>query len=212
MSQRILIVDDNHSFIDTVKVLLKDFSFLYDSSFRFSEAEKKLSQYGGRLNREIIQSLTDYDSKLQAAMGNIAGQSKKKNQEVKAEPVELPEIPEINEELTIDNGYSLVLVEQDTETSMKGIQFIESQIRSAENLNPSDFILLCSKPELIEEKAKSMGVIVVEKPVRGNVLKNVVAQKTKLAEETLSKAQRILAEIQRRLEAENLGTNQKDAS
>ena len=78
MSQRVLIVDDNHSFIDTVKVLLKDFSFQYDSSFRFSEAEKKLADSGGSLNRESIQSLTEYDSKLQIAMGNIAGSGPKR--------------------------------------------------------------------------------------------------------------------------------------
>jgi hypothetical protein len=212
MSQRVLIVDDNHSFIDTVKVLLKDFSFQYDSSFRFSEAEKKLAHSGGSLNRESIQSLTEYDSKLQIAMGNIAGQSKKKNQDVKAEPVELPDIPDIDTQLKVEDGYALILVEQDAETSMKGIQFIESQIRSAANLNASDFILLCSKPELIEDKAKSMGIVVVEKPVRGNLLKTVVAQKSKQSEETLSKAQRVLAEIQRRTEAEKIGTNQKDAS
>lgn len=212
MSQKVLIVDDNHSFIDTIKVLLKDFSFLYDSSFRFSEAEKKLTTHSGSINQGTMQSLIEYDKKLQAAMGTIAGHGKKKNQDANQEPVELPEIPKLDSSTLIPGGYFLILVEQDTETSMKGIQFIESQIRSNENLVAADFILLCSKPDLVEEKARSLGVVVVEKPVRGNILKNVVAQKSKAYEESLAKAKSISEDIQRRVESEGNASSHKDAS
>ena len=60
---KVLIIDDNHSFIDSIKVILKElpFNFSIDSADRFSPAQKKME--GGDYSLIIMDNETETNQK-----------------------------------------------------------------------------------------------------------------------------------------------------
>lgn len=106
----VLIVDDNHSFIDSLKVLLKEISYIQATksvaNFRLAEAELKKQHF------------------------------------------------------------HLIIIENDTEVSMKGLDFIRNIRKASDAYNSNNFILLSSRLGEIADRAKSDGIRAFKKPIQ----------------------------------------------
>lgn len=180
MAHRILIIDDNHSFIDTLKLSLKDFNFHVDSAYRFKQGEELIGEKGCALDYSVINSLLEYDEKIQTTLNST---SKKKGE---PEPdydallqnaIEADRPPEIESEPFKSEGFLMVIIEHDAETSLKGMKFIQNLLSRVDNVKPGDFILLASKPETLEAEAREAGIHLLSKPVRVPQLKQIVQKK-----------------------------------
>ncbi len=80
-------------------------------------------------------------------------------------------------------GVFLVIVEQNTESSMKGTDFIAHATRKFPQLAESDFILMTHRIELVP--AKNHNFPVLEKPLRAPQIRQLVQQKIKQAQELI---------------------------
>lgn len=192
MLHKVLIIDDNHSFIDSLTVILKDFSFQYDSAFRFQEATQKIEKNGSLMRRSVSKKLFNFEEEVKEFEAQVDLINKKKNNEEEVEINEelvAPEVPQIKEGLLNPMGYSLIIVEQDTETSLKGLNFIKNIIRINPEWDESDFIILTSKPDQIEAEAKQAGVSILEKPLKQNPFRQLVGKRIKSIEAEIERAQ-----------------------
>lgn len=170
MVYKVLIIDDNHSFIDTLKVNLAQFPFNFDSAFQFHLARNKLKENKTFINRTVEPLIVDYFRKS----GQIAPERKKAAAD---EVKEIPTVPEIQEGPLRESGYLFVVIEQNTERNVKGLQFIEEMLRSESDFRAEDFILLSSSPAEIQGAAEKLGVTVMEKPPRTALLHSLLEQK-----------------------------------
>lgn len=189
MSYRVLIIDDNHSFIDSLQVMLKDFAFQYDHSLRFQEGERKIRESGLYINRGVLQKLTELDSATQRETPK-----KKSEEETPVEPIE-PVSIEIDGQPFNNNGYFLILVEQNTESSLKGLDFIQTLTRQGIGISESDFILMTDRPDALEAKAKAAGISLQEKPVRAAAIRQLVQAKLKNLQDIQNKVESLLTRI-----------------
>ena len=165
MVHKLLIIDDNHSFIDTLQVMLKGLPLQYESVFRYNDAEKKINEFGSRINNLEAQKILQYAAVVDAA--EKQKESAKSKGEVLLE-AELPAAPVILQHPLVFEGYSLIIVEQDTEPGRKGFDFIQSILRTNPTFSPADFLLLTGRAALIEERARAAGITVLEKPLKNN--------------------------------------------
>ena len=108
--QKLLIIDDNHSFIDSVKVILKELpmKLSLSSCDRYSAARKLLEE-------------AEYD---------------------------------------------LILLDNETETSQKGTDFVESILRSSDDYNKESFIVFSSRLDSAAAQLKALGVRGFSKPFK----------------------------------------------
>lgn len=150
---RILIVEDNHSFIDTLKVMLRDLPLDFCHAYRYNDALAILEKDGIFYNRQ------------ESATAETL--SKKKGKAIE---------PPSNQ-----NGIFLIIVEQNTETSMKGTDFVAHAIRKFAGLNESDFILLTHRLDAVP--TRNYGFPVMEKPLRAPQIRQIILQKIKQAQE-----------------------------
>jgi two-component SAPR family response regulator len=114
----VLIVDDNHSFTDSLKVILKDItqvSFTKSVS-NFTRAQKELES----------------------------------------------------------TKYNLIIIENDSEVSMKGIDFIHDYLKNHKGLSMDNFILLSSKTKELSERSKQEKVPFFRKPLNINEFKEYI--------------------------------------
>lgn len=196
MSYKILIVEDNHSFIDSLKVMLKDFSFQFDSTYRFRNAEEMLEKTGAFMSDEVVRKLQDYEAALNEwqAQRTAAQKKKEKAEDEEEKPAPSPETirpPELPEELIHPEGYLLVLIEQDTETSMKGTDFIKNITRSSPQFSSDNFILMGNNRNHFESAAQSLGVPVLEKPIRANQIQQLIAERLQYFEDLKIRSQNL---------------------
>lgn len=159
MTFKVLIIEDNHSFIDTLKVMLRDLPLDFSHAYRYNDALAILERDGVFYNR----------------------------QETAAEAVEASETPARKKgssapvSLYNENGVFLVIVEQNTETNMKGTDFVTHAIRKYPGLSESDFILLTHRLDAVP--TRNYGFPVIEKPLRAPQIRQAVLQKIKQAQE-----------------------------
>lgn len=99
-----------------------------------------------------------------------------------------------------NGGVFLIIVEQNTETSMKGTDFIGHAVRKFPGLSESDFILLTHRLELVP--AKNYVFPVLEKPLRAPQIRQAVAAKLKHAQD--------IVQMQVRLEAQKSDKGDKE--
>lgn len=158
MALRILIVDDNHSFIDSLKVMLRDLSLDFSHAYRYSDALRLLQEHGS------FYTLPEHtDSIPKSASDKPAGDT-----------------PLVRNE----QGFFLIIVEQNAETSMKGTEFIAHTLRKYPGLNETNFILLTHRMSAVPPG--NYGYPVLEKPVRAAQIRQLVLQKIKQAQERTS--------------------------
>lgn len=108
--QKILIIDDNHSFIDSVKVILKDLNL--------------------NLN---ISSCDRYSTARQ---------------------------------LMDEHDFDVIILDNETETSQKGVDFVEGVLRVNESLQKENFIIFSSRLEAQAAQFKAAGIKAFGKPFR----------------------------------------------
>jgi CheY-like chemotaxis protein len=164
MTFKVLIIEDNHSFIDTLKVMLRDLPLEFCHAYRYNDAQAILAKHGTFYNRH----------ETDAEPAGAAETSVKMKSSAVAPP------------LYNENGIFLVIVEQQTETSMKGTDFIAHAIRKYPGLGESDFILLTHRLDAVP--TRNYGFPVIEKPLRAPQIRQLVLQKIKQAQE-LAEAQ-----------------------
>lgn len=150
---RVLIVEDNHSFIDTLKVMLRDLPLDFSHAYRYNDALAILEKDGIFYNRQDATAAETTPKKKSS----------------------------VSTALYNENGIFLIIVEQNTETSMKGTDFVAHAIRKFPGLNESDFILLTHRLDAVP--TRNYGFPVMEKPLRAPQIKQAVLQKIKQAQE-----------------------------
>ena len=188
---KILIIDDNHSFIDSLKVMLNDFPFQYESEFRYADAEKKIRGCDTYLNRIEIDKIVLYHQlkKSESIKEDEKSSEKEESESAKKSEIEKPQLkkPAIN-----DDGYFLIFIEQDTERNIKGLEFIRNIISTTENYRAEDFILFSNQPEAIEKEAAKTGVLLFEKPLKYPPLRQHIKQRLKKTEEIVTQCNSIM--------------------
>ena len=176
---KILVIDDNHSFIDSFKVMLKDFPLQVESTYKFQNARTMLNNSGNYKNIEELQVLLNYQTNFDSYKKEVETLQKGKNSS-EDEAVELPkepDSPEIYRPPFNTEGYLFIIAEYDTESGVKGTQFIQEVIKSGSSWQNEDFILLTTKLDSIEAKVKSINVPAFEKPIKQNTFKNLISDK-----------------------------------
>lgn len=176
---RVLIVDDNHSFVDSLMVMLRDLPLQFDYAFRLREAEEKIQRYKSYINHSSLKQVIDFKNK-------INDWSNQNEMNGSTEQLPRPIAPILTEKPLNNEGFGLIIVEQNVETSIKGLQFIQNSIRLNKNLTPKEFILLCSNASDIESDAKMAGITVLEKPIRQQLVRQFVQQRIKQLDQLVS--------------------------
>ncbi|MES0491755.1 MAG: hypothetical protein ABUK01_17290 [Leptospirales bacterium] len=176
---KILVIDDNHSFIDSFKVMLKDFPLQIESTYKFQNARTMLGQAGNYKNVLELQELLSYQTSLDGHKKEVEVLQKGKNssEDGMVELPKEPERPEVYRPPFNTEGYLFVIAEYDTESGIKGTQFIQEVIRSDSSWQYEDFILLTTKLDSIESTVKALNVATFEKPIKQNNFKNLIADK-----------------------------------
>ncbi len=159
MTFKVLIIEDNHSFIDTLKVMLRDLPLDFCHAYRYNDALAILEKDGVFYNRQesAAEPGTAADAPAKMKVAGAAGS------------------------LYNENGVFLIIVEQNTETNMKGTDFITHAIRKYPGLSESDFILLTHRLDAVP--TRSYGFPVIEKPLRAPQIRQAVLLKIKQAQE-----------------------------
>lgn len=165
MAYKIFIIDDNHSLVDSLKVMLKDLPLQYESAFRFQDARDRMTQRGCYFNNRSFMQLQ-----------NIAQKMQEQQDDEQASPL-LDLVTETIEEPIKEDGLFMVLVEHDTENNTKGIDFIQNILRVQHCWEESDFILMTSRPAMIQKKAQESKVQLLEKPIQYDFLRQIILEK-----------------------------------
>ena len=185
MTFKVLIIEDNHSFIDSLKVMLRDMPLDFNHAFRYSDALNIIEKYGVFHNKQAEDPAQIAAEQVEAII-DAAATGKRRSA-----------IPE--KKLYNDGGVFLIIVEQNTETSMKGTDFIGHAVRKFPGISESDFIVLTHRLELVP--AKNFNFPVLEKPLRAPQIRQAVALKLKQAQD--------LVDMQARVEAQKIGKPEK---
>lgn len=163
MTFKVLIIEDNHSFIDSLKVMLRDLPLDFTQAYRYNDALAILEKSGIFYNRhEQAAATTDSGSAADAPAG-------KKSRQAAPAP------------LFNDGGVFLLIIEQNTETNMKGTDFVTHAIRKFPGLSEGDFILLTHRLDAVP--TRNYGFPVIEKPLRAPQIRQIVLQKIKQAQD-----------------------------
>lgn len=173
MTFKVLIIEDNHSFIDSLKVMLRDLPLDFTQAYRYNDALAILEKSGVFYNRHEQAAET-------AESGGVADAPVGKKARYAAPA------PLFN-----DGGVFLLIIEQNTETNMKGTDFVAHAIRKFPGLSEGDFILLTHRLDAVP--TRNYGFPVIEKPLRALQIRQIVLQKIKQAQD--------IAEQQARAEA-----------
>lgn len=188
MNKKVLIIDDNHSFIDTLKYILKDIPLDFESAFRFQEAAQKISNTSRFRDGESVDKILEFEKlqlEYEQEKENLSILPKKKNPQLeeenqrKLESLKAPLFPKLSKSVFNDNGYALIIVEYDTEVSVKGLQFIQNLVENTGIWKYSDFILLTSRYNELKQTADSLGLPMLEKPVKAPQMLALISEKIK---------------------------------
>lgn len=185
MTNRIFIIDDNHSQVDSLKVMLQDLPLQYESAFRFQEARTKLEARGASFNQGYYKQLEELAQEMEKQTEEDS-ETKRNFSDVIEQDIENP----LN-----DDGIFLILVEHDTENNTKGIDFIQNMLRSQDAWQEKDFILMTSRPEVVQKKAQELGIFVLEKPIQFDILKQVILERITAIQENQNKVNTLMEKL-----------------
>jgi hypothetical protein len=178
MTFKVLIIEDNHSFIDSLKVMLRDLPLDFAQAFRFNDAVALLDKTGVFYNRQT----PDKPEEIVANEVEAATAAIKKPKEKAATMAKL-----YNE-----GGVFLVIVEQNTESSMKGTDFVAHAVKRYPGLAESDFVILTHRLDAVPQRAH--GFPVLEKPLRAVQIRQIVSAKIKQAQDMVDLQERVANE------------------
>jgi hypothetical protein len=185
---RVLIIDDNHSFIDSLKVLMQGYPFQIESTYKYIEARKLLEKHGPYFNWGEIDNIANFE------LEQKEGKKAKANSETSLDTPDLKilEKPVLSNLPITQGGYALIVVEYDTETGTKGTQFIHDLLINQPNWKTDNFMLLTTKLSKMEALAKKINVPVFEKPIKHNLIKSLLQQKIQYWKQVESTTNKII--------------------
>jgi CheY-like chemotaxis protein len=178
MTFKVLIIEDNHSFIDSLKVMLRDLPLDFVQAFRYNDAIQLMDKTGVFYNR----LLGEKPENLAADEAGAVIQAVKASREKPSQPAKLFH----------EGGVFLVIVEQNTETSMKGTDFVAHAVKRYPGLAESDFVILTHRMDAIPQRTH--GFPVLEKPLRAVQLRQILTQKIKQAQDMVDMQDRVVRE------------------
>lgn len=178
MTFKVLIIEDNHSFIDSLKVMLRDLPLDFAQAFRYNDAIALLDKTGVFYNRQTAEK----PEELAAAEAEAVIEAVKKPKEKASAMAKL-----YNE-----GGVFLVIVEQNTESSMKGTDFVAHAVKRYPGLAESDFVILTHRMDAVPQRAH--GFPVLEKPLRAAQLRQILSAKIKQAQDMVELQERVANE------------------
>lgn len=168
--------------------MLRDLPLDFTHAFRYTDALAQLEKNGVFYNKQP-EGAAELAAEQAEAIIDAATSGKKRG------AVPAPK-------LFNDGGIFLIIVEQNTETSMKGTDFVGHAVRKFPGLSESDFILLTHRLEVVP--AKNFAFPVLEKPLRAPQIRQAVAVKLKAAQD--------LVDTQNRAEAQKTDKSEKPAT
>ncbi|MDH5720583.1 MAG: hypothetical protein OEZ13_08170 [Spirochaetia bacterium] len=189
---KVLIIDDNHSFIDSLKVMLNEFPFQFESEFRFIDAEKIIREFDSYINRTEIDKINLYQQLKKSETQKEEESNQEDAKEKNKKPSHEIEKPILKKAPINDEGFMFILIEQDTERSLKGLEFIKNILSTCSNFRPEDFILFSTQPNTIEKEALKSGILLIEKPIKYPLLKQNLRLRLKKAEEIVKQCGSIM--------------------
>ena len=209
MDFRVLVLDDNHSFVDLLKMKLGKFPLYFDAVFRHEQASLQIQKYGSFFSDELIEE-------VKVAVTHL--------QEWTDDNNDVISYPKLNRKLmNLDNiynpdGYFMMIIEDKVERLPKGVEFIRNVISMNPCFRSEDFILFVDhsrKLDLIKENT----IPVFLKDIRNTDIYQFVdakVQKTRkkiqTLEELLKNFLQLRQELQKQLDKKNKKTSKKKAS
>jgi len=174
MTFKVLIIEDNHSFIDSLKVMLRDLPLDFAQAFRYNDAIALLDKTGVFYNRQTAEKPEDLAANEAEAVLEAVKKPKEKAQAMA--------------KLYNEGGVFLVIVEQNTESSMKGTDFVAHAVKRYPGLAESDFVILTHRMDAIPPRAH--GFPVLEKPLRAAQIRQILSVKIKQAQDMVDLQER----------------------
>ena len=178
MTFKVLIIEDNHSFIDSLKVMLRDLPLDFAQAFRYNDAISLLDKTGVFYNRQTADKPEEI----------VANEAEAVIEAVKKPKEKAPAMARLYN----DGGVFLVIVEQNTESSMKGTDFVAHAVKRYPGLAESDFIILTHRLDAVPQRAH--GFPVLEKPLRAAQIRQIVSAKIKQAQDMVDLQERVANE------------------
>ena len=172
MYYKVLIIDDNHSFIDSLKFSLEKYHFQYDHAFKFHAGLSKIEQNGSLIKRSVLNKIDDFNTKIITL----------ENSETIIDSSNLPDFPVLppNFSSLVDaNGYFLIIIEHDSENMMKGLDFIQQVVKSNPYFQVDDFVLLTHRFSEIKTQAAKYKIPCFDKRMTNEDFHNHLIKKIK---------------------------------
>ena len=164
---KVLIIDDNYSFIELLRSKLSPFLFQFDAAHHFEQAERKLNSNRSIFNKNLYNSITAKAEEFQRWKNSGQnGPSPKLNSKLK----------KIKNVLNPE-GYSLIFVENRTEHVSGGIKFINDMASTIKDFEIDQFILLTNRLKEVEEEASQFKIPCFDKEIRNQKLFKFIKQK-----------------------------------
>ncbi len=132
MDFRALILDDNHSFVDLLKMRLGKFPLYFDTAFRHEQASLQIQEHGSFFSPQLVEEVKKAVTQLEEWINNS---------------VENAQYPKLNKKLmTLDSivnpsGYLVMIIEDKVERLPKGVEFIQNVISVSPCFQHEDFML-----------------------------------------------------------------------
>ena len=209
MDFRVLILDDNHSFVDLLKMKLGRFPLYFDTVFRHEQASLQIQKHGGFFSDELIEEVKGAVTQLEEWMND-------KNDVIS--------YPKLNKKLmNLDSvynpdGYLMMIIEDKVERLPKGVEFIQNVISMNPCFRSEDFMLFVDhsrKLDLIKENTISVFL----KDIRNTEIYQFVGakvqetrKKIQTLEELLKNFSQLRRELQKQLDKKNKNTSKKTVS
>ena len=203
---KILIIDDNHSFIDLFKMKLDQYSFHFDSSFNYHRAKELISK-----NQYFLpQSLSN---KIEATIDRI--ESWKESNQPKPYPRIEKKILSLESAIN-SGGYFMIVVEDKTERTSQGASFIQNIIATHPDFQSGDFMLFVNNVYHEREKVAALNIPVFEKDIRNeNIYQHIskkvqeASQRGSEAKDLFSKFDKLRNDLQTKIDKEKKGSKSK---
>ena len=167
MSFKILILDDNHSFIDLLKLRLAPYVFRFDTAFRYEQAANQIKKNKVFFSNSLIDQVQNITPELERWFeSDQKGPSPKLSRKLM-----------LLDDLTNQKGYSMIIVENRAERVPKGVDFIRSILSMNQDFQSTDFLLFVDNLNQFENEAKRWEIPVFQKDIRNRMLYEFIDKK-----------------------------------
>ncbi len=147
MSYRVLILDDNYSFVDTLKMRWKSYPFYFDTYFQYEKVEENLIKKGPVINYTYYNKV----KKLLEIFTDESIQTKEEIQNFIKQDSDYIHLKNNTTKILDPNGYFLVVIEYYAQNNINAFQFVQSIVEKKIGFEYHHFIILCAQKKIIQE-------------------------------------------------------------